>query len=78
MSRFAEILQRLTGQKITRSTMSTSFEAGDDIEELQDLAGRSRFTFKKRPKFIKPPPHKIKIITTNTIDSEGKHIDEKK
>jgi hypothetical protein len=66
---FIDILERVTGKKVERHSVSVIHDDKTPIEELRWFARFTRFVT-RRPIKLEPPGPKIEILTTNDIDPD--------
>ena len=70
MNLFLKFLERFTGRKSQRPTMDAYTRSKNaDLNELEDLAVRSRLTFREPVKF-EPPGPKSKMLLLDDINPE--------
>lgn len=73
MNKFFETIGKLTGKKVIEEKMSVIHDGKTPLNELLDLAVRTKEALRKKVKIGKPG-RKLTFVHTGMIDSQGRLI----
>jgi len=73
MNKIIEIFERITGRKPKESKMSVTYHESTPLDEIIDLAYRTKEALRRKVKIGKPGK-KLKFVHTGMLDADGKLI----